>query len=77
MVDIKNYILNREWAVAIGVIATLVTSGEELLESLSIIATENNDWSPLGLVPLVAAVVIRTRVWAQETIVEIEKEIQA
>lgn len=71
---IRNFFVNREWAVFVGVLTTLIINVEELLEALSVVATENNDWTPLGLVPLVAAVVTRARVWSSETVDEIKSK---
>jgi hypothetical protein len=65
---IRDFFVNREWAMFVGIVTTLVTSGEEFLEFISVTAAEQNDWTPLGLLPLVAAIVTRARVWSKETI---------
>jgi hypothetical protein len=71
----RDFFVNREWALAVGVLTTLVTTGEELLESVSVLASEHNDWTPMGLIPLVAAIIIRLRVWSDHSVKEIENHL--
>ena len=72
---VRDFFVNREWALFIGIITTVITSGEEFLEFISVVATEQNDWTPLGLLPLLAAIVTRARVSSNKTVEEIKAQV--
>jgi len=72
---VRDFFLNREWAMFVGIITTLVLSGEEFLEWISVLANENNDWSVVGILPLVAAAITRFRVTSNRTVEEIKDQL--
>jgi hypothetical protein len=73
--SVRNYLLNKQYALFLGVAGTLLASGEEFAEWVNIVATENNDWTVTGLLPLFVAIATRFRVSSNETIAEIKDQL--